>query len=196
MLTRKMIPALISMATLMTLSGCASMQSSVTQSEASKVENAISCEVPATKSVDLAFNASRHTLSNFSCVSTFDQHFDQLLNIAEGDPSLHNKRLFSDFLNWSSDNGLISTQQAKERFSEYFSRTFVALPNRHNNCSSSCLLISKIERNMKAELRKKQRGMQAILGDAQAYGQAHTDYENTLLMLEATCYACEDNTSS
>ena len=70
------------------------------------------CNGPQSKNLDTAIDTVKSTLQS-GCEAHFDRYYDDLLGIAEGDPKPENKRIFSEFLVWSSDQGLLSKRQAK-----------------------------------------------------------------------------------
>ena len=65
------------------------------------------CNSPQSKNLTSAISAVQSNLSN-GCAEHFDRYYDDLLSIAEGDPKAENKRVFSEFLVWASDEGLLS----------------------------------------------------------------------------------------
>ena len=49
-----------------------------------------------------------------------------------------NKRVFSEFLVWSSDQGLLSKRQAEDYYNRYFNVKFMSMKGDYNNCSHTC----------------------------------------------------------
>ncbi len=155
------------------------------------VRPAAPCLLPQGKLVSEAFSQAKSTLSNPSCVYKFDSIIKALLRIAEGDPNIKNKELFSDLLQWAGQEGIISTMQSKEYYSRYFSRRFFSLPDDYRMCSyCPRLKLSKIMSDLKDELRQKKQGLMKICKDKETFGMAHGDYQDLTLILEATCLAC------
>jgi len=152
------------------------------------------CAVPSTKNLDKAIEHSRNALSDHYCSSDFENHFDNLLRVAEENPSADNNRRFSNFLQWAETTGLIGNTKAKHRYTRYFSRTFVALPDNYSNCSSTCPRVPKVQSDLRAELVEKERGSR-ILSNKQLMLDAHQDFEKVQLLLEATCISCQANAS-
>jgi hypothetical protein len=74
---------------------------------ASCATNAPECGGPQSKNLAAAIDGTQTSLIN-GCHAHFDRYYDDLLSIAEGDPKPENKRAFSEFLVWSSDQGLLS----------------------------------------------------------------------------------------
>ena len=61
-----------------------------------------------------------------------------LLEVAAGDPDPGNRQIFSEFLVWTSDSGLLSKRQAQETWNRYFNVKFVSLRGDYNNCAQTC----------------------------------------------------------
>jgi len=139
--------------------------------------------------LDGSFVTARQALSN-GCEHNFDDYFDRLLTIAEGDPDKHNKRRFSEFLIWCADQGIVSKRQATNLYNRYFNVKFIALMGDYNNCSHTCPNRHTVIANMGQELADKERGLLKISADNAAYYQADHLLKETELVLEATCTAC------
>ena len=148
------------------------------------------CGSPTTKNLDNAVVFVQQSLKS-GCAVHFDRYYDDLLTIAEGDPKSQNKRIFSDFLLWSTDEGLISQRQAKEYYNRYFNVKFVSLESDYNNCTHTCPRRDRVMRNMERELTDKERGLLRVSTDSAAYYRADELYQEVELVLEATCTACE-----
>ena len=147
------------------------------------------CNGPTTKNLGAAVNLVQRSL-NDGCAVHFDRYFDDLLTIAEGDPKAENKRIFSEFLVWSSDEGIISQRQAKEYYNRYFNVKFVSLEGDYNNCSHTCPRRDRVMRSMERELSDKERGLLRVSLDNAGYYRADELYQEVELVLEATCTAC------
>ena len=147
------------------------------------------CNGPATKNLSAAIDAVQYELLN-GCEARFDRYYDDLLTIAEGDPQLENKRVFSEFLVWSKDQGLLSRRQAESYYNRYFNVKFVALEGEYNNCSHSCPRRDVVYRDMERELSDKERGLLKVSLDNDSYYRASELYQEVELVLEATCTAC------
>lgn len=163
------------LATLLVLSACASTEPS--------------CSSPQTRNLDSAIDDVQTALSN-GCEAHFDRFFDDLLSTAEGDPKAENKRAFSEFLVWSSDQGLLSTRQAQDYYNRYFNIKFMSMRGDYNNCSHTCPSKQKVLFDMERELSDKERGLLKISRDADGYYRADKLYQEVELVLEATCTAC------
>ena len=166
--------ALLALASL--LSACTSTQSA--------------CASPQSRNLERAIGEVRHSLSK-GCEGSFNRYMDDLLLVAEGDPSPDTKRAFSDFLLWAADEGLLSRRQAKNLYNRYFNVKFVALQGDYNNCSSTCPRRNRVMAEMEAELNDKERGLLRATLDNQGYYRADQLLKETELVLEATCIACE-----
>ncbi len=160
----------------------------------------ISCQIQPTRSVstcvppqghnlEAGFQKAQQDLSN-GCATQFDAYVTSLLHIAEGDPQAENKRRFSEFFVWSSEQGLLSKRQAKQRYNRYFNIKFVSLMGDFNNCSHACPRKQNLLADMEQELRDKEWGLLKVSLDKESYYRADRLLKETELVLEATCSAC------
>lgn len=147
------------------------------------------CSGLQTRNLDAAFEQAKSSLGS-GCAASFDLYFDDLLEIAEGDPKPGNKRLFSEFLVWASDEGVLSKQQARDHYNRYFNVKFMSLAGDYNNCSHTCPRRDRVMLDMERELTDKERGLVKVSLDSQAYYRADELYREVELVLEATCTAC------
>ncbi len=147
------------------------------------------CAGPVSKNLDTAIDNVKHTLQA-GCAAHFERFYDDLLRIAEGDPKPENKRLFSEFLVWSSDEGLLSQRQAKNYYNRYFNVKFMSLASDYNNCSHTCPRRDRVMLEMERELGEKERGLLKVSLDNEGYYRADELYHEVELVLEATCTAC------
>ncbi len=156
---------------------------------ASCASTAPTCNSPQTKNLDDAIQVVQASLME-GCHAHFDRYYDDLLSIAEGDPKPENKRQFSEFLVWSSDQGLLSKRQAQEYYNRYFNVKFMSLRGDYNNCSHTCPNKQKVLIDMERELSDKERGLLRVSLDNDGYYRADQLYQEVELVLEATCTAC------
>ena len=147
------------------------------------------CESPQARNLDRAIAAAQDSLA-YGCAAHFDRYFDDLLTIAEGDPKPGNKEVFSKFLVWSNDQGLLSKRQAEDYYNRYFNVKFMSLRGDYNNCSHTCPNKRKVLIDMERELSDKERGLLKISLDNQGYYRADELFQEVELVLEATCTAC------
>ena len=147
------------------------------------------CAGPDTRNLDAAVGQVKASLTD-GCESHFDSYVDDLLTIAEGDPEPENKRVFSEFLLWAADEGLLSKRQAQNIYNRYFNVKFVALMGDYNNCSYTCPRKSKVLTAMERELADKERGLLRVSLDSASYYRADELFKETELVLETTCTAC------
>lgn len=147
------------------------------------------CGGPQTRNLDAAVDHVKSSLTA-GCQASFDRFYDDLLTVAEGDPKAENKRLFSEFLVWSGDQGLLSQRQAREYYNRYFNVKFMSLAGDYNNCSHTCPRRDRIMSNMERELSDKERGLLRVSLDNEGYYRADALYQEVELVLEATCTAC------
>ena len=156
---------------------------------ASCASNPPACSGPQSKNLATAIAAAQSSLGD-GCAAHFDRYYDDLLTIAEGDPKPENKRAFSEFLVWSSEQGLLSTRQAQDYYNRYFNVKFMALRGDYNNCSHTCPNKQKVLFDMERELSDKERGLLRVSLDSDGYYRADKLYQEVELVLEATCTAC------
>jgi len=147
------------------------------------------CDGPQTKNLDAAIGDVKESLVA-GCSAHFEAYYDDLLEIAEGNPKHENKRLFSDFLVWASDEGILSQRQARDYYNRYFNVKFVSLQSDYNNCSHTCPRRGKVMLDMQRELSDKERGLLKVSMDNAGYYRADELYQEVELVLEATCTAC------
>ena len=151
--------------------------------------NEPSCMSPQTRNLDGAIAAVQSNLSS-GCKAHFDRYYNDLLTIAEGDPKPENKRIFSEFLLWSSDQGLLSKRQAEDYYNRYFNVKFMAMKGDYNNCSHTCPNKQRVLHSMEQELSDKERGLLRVSLDNDGYYRADQLFQEVELVLEATCTAC------
>jgi len=151
--------------------------------------NKPSCVGPQSRNLEAAIGEAETSLMN-GCHAHFDRYYDSLLSIAEGDPKPENKRVFSEFLVWSTDKGLLSSRQAQEYYNRYFNVKFMTLKGDFNNCSHTCPNKQKVLFDMERELTDKERGLLKVSLDTAGYYRADRLYQEMELVLEATCTAC------
>ena len=147
------------------------------------------CELGAERNLDRAFTNAKDKLAD-GCEAHFDSYFDQLLGVAAGDPQPANKQKFSDFLSWSADQGILSRRQAQKLYNRFFNVKFMALAGDYNNCAQTCPRKTRVLTAMEAELTDKERGLVKVSQDSASYYRADRLFQETELVLEATCTAC------
>jgi hypothetical protein len=147
------------------------------------------CALDDTRNLDAAVDSAQARLSG-GCDVYFDSYMDQLLEVAAGDPDPENRRVFSDFLVWTSETGLLSKRQAQETWNRYFNVKFVSLKGDYNNCALTCPVRQQVMTKMEQELADKERGMLQAAQDRAGYYRADRLLQETELVLEATCRAC------
>ena len=148
------------------------------------------CESPQTRNLNHAIEDVKSNLRGGGCAAHFDRFYDDLLTIAEGDPKAENKRIFSEFLVWSTDEGLLSQRQARDYYNRFFNVKFIAMQGDYNNCSHTCPRRDRVMLNMERELSDKERGLLKVSLDSAGYYRADELYQEVELVLEATCTAC------
>ncbi|MCH7741305.1 MAG: hypothetical protein IIB71_01415 [Proteobacteria bacterium] len=125
------------------------------------------------------------------CTYSFENYFEQLMEIAVNNPDPDNKRQFSDFLVRISEQGVISKRQAKAKYNRYFNVKFVSWTGEYNTCSQTCPVKSRVLAEMQSELLDKELGLVRASEDATSYYRADHLLKEAQLVLEATCRACE-----
>jgi hypothetical protein len=147
------------------------------------------CSPPQGPNLEHAISAARFDLET-GCEREFDGYFQRLLTIAEGDPKKENKASFSDFLLWANESGLLSKRQARETYNRYFGIKYVSLVSDYSVCAQTCPHQSDVMRDMNRELADKEQGLLKISADRLNYTRASNLFQETELVLEATCEAC------
>ena len=147
------------------------------------------CNLPSGPNLDQAIARTQTDLKT-GCEHRFDGYFQRLLAIAEGDPGKENKTRFSDFLVWANGEGLLSKRQAREIYTRYFGVKYVSLISDYSVCSQTCPRRPEVMRDMTRELEDKEQGLLKISADRQEYSRANQLYQETELVLQATCSAC------
>ncbi len=187
---KKSATALVGLALIAAMGGC---NQQMVRGDVPRVKNDdADCTVPLTKDVGQAFVTSKVRLGNSGCYYRFDDHEEQLMLTAAGNPGELNKRHFFDFYNWAADQGVISKIQAKERYSRFFSTRYGAsLPDTYANCGIGSRLDGILD-SLKAEAHQKKRGLGEVVGDRDAWFEAKSNHDNLVLILETTAQACMD----
>ncbi len=147
------------------------------------------CSSPSSRNLDSAIADAQKSLMA-GCQVHFDRYYDDLLTIAEGDPKPENKRAFSEYLLWASDEGLLSRRQAEDYYNRYFNVKFMSMRGDYNNCSHTCPNKQRVLNLVEDELSDKERGLLRVSLDNDGYYRADRLYQQLELVLEATCTAC------
>lgn len=150
----------------------------------------IQCPMPQSLNLASATQDVRRALEG-GCEGRFDEYWQRLLSIAEGDPRPENKQQFSELLVWASDRGLVSHRQARSLYNRYFNVKFVSLMGEYSNCAYTCPTKDKVMSRMEQELGDKEQGLLRVSADRDGYSRANRLYQETELVLEATCRACD-----
>ena len=171
------LPRLISLSLLLSLIGaCATTEPG--------------CAPLQSRNLDTAMTQARESIQG-GCSAHFDAYFDELLATAEGDPKPENKRLFSEYLVWSKDQGYLSQRQAEDYYNRYFNVKFMSMRGDYNNCSHTCPARDRVLNEIEQELLDKERGLLKVSLDNDGYYRADRLYRELELVLEATCSACQ-----
>jgi len=147
------------------------------------------CSAPGGNDLEQALEDARYDMKA-GCESQFDRYFVQLLTIAEGDPKPENAALFSDYLVWASEEGLLSKRQAQLLYNRYFSVKYVTLMSDYSVCSETCRHQPEVLRDMRAELGDKEQGLLKVSANNTAYRRASRLFQEAELVLDATCASC------
>ena len=148
-----------------------------------------SCTLPEQHNLERALEAARDSLQA-GCETRFHAYLETLLTIAQGDPAPENRERFSEFLVWSTEQGLLSRRQARELYNRYFSVKFVSMMGEYNTCALSCPRKSALLSELETELADKELGLMKVSGDREGYYRADRLFQELELVLEATCTAC------
>ena len=147
------------------------------------------CSPPKGPDLEQAIAKARFDLET-GCEHRFDDYFQRLLTIAEGDPKKENKATFSDFLLWANGEGLLSKRQARETYTRYFGVKYVSLISDYSVCAQTCPRQREIMRDLTQELKDKEQGLLKVSADRREYFRANQLYQEAELVLQATCTAC------
>jgi hypothetical protein len=147
------------------------------------------CSSPTSRNLDTAITQVQDSLEA-GCEAHFDRYYDDLLTIAEGDPGPENKRAFSEYLLWASDEGILSRRQAEDYYNRYFNVKFMSMRGDYNNCSHTCPNKRRVLNLVEDELSDKERGLLLVSLDNDSYYRADKLFQQLELVLEATCTAC------
>jgi hypothetical protein len=147
------------------------------------------CTLPEGHNLEHAMSTARFDLTT-GCEQQFDEYFQRLLTIAEGDPKKDNKVVFSDFLIWANEEGLLSKRQARELYTRYFGVKYVSLISDYSVCAQTCPRQQEVMREMNRELVDKEQGLLKVSADQREYYRANRLFQETELVLDATCEAC------
>ena len=148
------------------------------------------CIAPSGKLVAPAFARAQSSLAYSECWSQFGSYFDSLLTAAEGDPKEENIEMFSDFVGWSIQRGVVTKVAGSELFTRYFSPNFVSLPNDRSVCSA-VRSNPKLNKEVELELRDKYRGLVSVAGNNATYAQAAREQASLVQILGAMESACQ-----
>ena len=61
----------------------------------------------------------------------------------------------------------------------------------HNNCTTTCRHQVEIVKQMKLELHDKELGLLKVVGDNASYARADQEFNQLLILIDATCLACQ-----
>lgn len=147
------------------------------------------CNLPQGPDLNQAVAEAQSALQT-SCRLHFDRYFQRLLSIAEGDPKKENKAIFSDFLLWANTQGLLSKRQARETYTRYFGVKYISLLSDYSVCAQTCPRQKEVIQNMSHELQDKEQGLLKISAEQSDYYRANRLFQETELVLKATCEAC------
>lgn len=149
------------------------------------------CAELQTANLNQALSEVNETLRLPHCRERAEHYFQDLLRIAEQAPDAQNRQRFSQLFSQLDNAGVISRMQATTWFTQYFSTSFMALPDSHNVCSARRQQ-DNILASMRDELRLKERGLLNILGDREQFFKARQRHDDISLILQTAIMACQD----
>ena len=170
----------VSAISVLLLAGCSTSPKQNTQ---------LACNDSFNQSLSAAMGDARYRVAE-GCSGNYFGIFSQLLEIGQGDPKPENKQMFSQFLEWSADEGIISKRQARETYTKYFGTKFVSALSDYNTCAAFCPIQDDLLSQMKDELVAKDLGILKVSGDVDGYNRANTLHDELELVITATCEAC------
>jgi trimethylamine:corrinoid methyltransferase-like protein len=134
---------------------------------------------------------AKANLSGGACNYKFADYYEQLVDVAKGEPGMSNKRVFNDFLKWANQSQLISKKDAAVYFNNYFGKRFMSLNDTYNVCSLADKQTS-IFNELERELAQKRKGMLDALGDKIGFSRVAKQKADLVTVLEATWMACDN----
>lgn len=176
-------------------SGCAMLaQSGPEPNDKSSVAAELPEPCPAITSASLvmAFDQMNKAMAMPHCIDRVERYFDQLLSIAAEAPNLANRERFHHLFKQLDSAGIISKAQATRWYTQYFSTSFMALPDTYNVCSAGRQQ-DRILADMSDELRLKERGLMQVLGERALYFTARQRHDDIGMILQTTAMACQDH---
>lgn len=150
----------------------------------------VSCDQVTGTQLEKALAIATGELDNPDCAGWFDSYWESLLSIAEREPSKENRVSFANFIGSARDQGVITSSEAKERYSRFFDPRFVSLPDDYNVCSYQSKRKS-LDSSMLTELRDKEQGLLRISQDKASYAKSVRLYHNLQNVMDATLTSCE-----
>lgn len=149
------------------------------------------CNPLVLKRVAPAINEAKGQLTRNECRTRFGWYYEQVLDVAadNSDVGKENLELIRQFIDWGFQENLLSRNEGKTLYSEYFSVKFRAFPDDMNICSTSRDM-SGLKRALNAELEKKRKGLWNILDDREQYQTAVRVKDEMLIILETVGDTC------
>jgi len=150
-----------------------------------------SCNIPEGKRVDEVIEKTKSILVEKQCNEEFDDLYQNILKVAARDSKPANRALMKGFIDWCYANGILYKNTARQKYGEYFSSKFMCLEKWPKICHQ-CSRLNEIEREMNAELKKKELGLLRICEDEARYNKALVLLNQEVMVLKAACMACSD----
>ena len=139
--------------------------------------------------LEQAVSRAQEDLADTDAHPAFGMYFQRLLEIAQGNPDPENKRIFSQFLVWANQEGILTRRQSQDYYNRYFNITFMSLPDDYS-VSASCPDKADMISAMGLELAQKEEGLVKACKDKESYYLAYEHYKALITVLDATCLAC------
>jgi len=177
---------------LLNMVGCASLKqtTAIQQLETPRSD----CKVTKGAPMDIATTELNDKLASGAC-HDFDQAFKNLYVAGQEDPGELNKELFASFINEALKYNVVTKKQAQNVFNRNFHSTFMTLDDSFQACAAlknKSVLLKELMR----ELGLKERGYLSVLSDKKGYEEVYRQYQDIVLVIDATDLACKGRVSA
>ena len=153
----------------------------------------VSCSMPNAEIVEDYVDSASAKLDSYSCATSFDSLYSELIEIGKENPSEDNKAQFARLIRSGIDSGAISTKHGKQLFNEYFESEFYALKT---DVRSNCTALREREvfvSQMEEELGRKKVGMLDVMGDEDGFRLSQRYFTDLTTVMDAVAYSCESS---
>ena len=149
-----------------------------------------SCKEISAVSFDKALEQVKANL-NEKCKNSFLTDFNKLLTVAKVSHSEDFKTQFNNLLLLAVKKEVISSDQAKMLFNQYFNPKFMAVYNVGPMCISICPKLSDFNNKLYSELQMKSLGLFELSQSNKEYLVAQQLFKEIKLVVSAGCESCQ-----